>query len=144
VLTMTNTPTVNYDDVVKWFMEMRSLGFKIKQVGFDVKFGEEFYLKMKQQRFVIVNEPQYFHLKSQGFRRIERQTKNKEFYYLGSQALEYCIQNVRAIEQTDDAIKYEKTEDKSRIDVFDATVFACMRMLNDMQKSQTASNWLNS
>src|SRR5699024_259106 len=99
VLTMTNTPTVNYDDVVKWFMEMRSLGFKIKQVGFDVKFGEEFYLKMKQQRFVIVNEPQYFHLKSQGFRRIERQTKNKEFYYLGSQALEYCIQNVRAIEQ---------------------------------------------
>lgn len=142
VLTMTNTPTVGYDDVVKWFINMRKLGFKIKQTGFDVKFGEEFYLKMKKARFNIINEPQYFYLKSQGFRRIERQSKNGQFYYLGNQAFEYCVQNVRAIEQTDDAMKYEKVEDNARIDVFDATVFACMRMLNDMQKSQTASNWL--
>src|SRR5690625_4907838 len=75
VLTMTNTPTTDYNDVVRWFMDMRNMGFKIKQVGFDVKFGEEFYLKMKKARFNIVNEPQYFHHKSQGFRRIERQVK---------------------------------------------------------------------
>ncbi|NMA65326.1 MAG: terminase large subunit [Clostridiaceae bacterium] len=142
ILTMTNTPTVAYDDVVRWFINMRELGFKIKQVGFDVKFGEEFFLKMKQARFNIVNEPQYFYLKSQGFRRIERQAKNGKFYYLGNQAFEYCVQNVRAIEQTDDAMKYEKVEKNSRIDLFDATVFACMRMLNDLKQTEAVSNWL--
>mgnify|MGYP001254000025 CR=1 FL=1 len=144
VLTMTNTPTTDYNDVVRWFMNMRDLGFKIKQVGFDVKFGEEFYLKMKEANFNIINEPQYFYHKSQGFRRIERQTKNKQFYYLGSTAYEYCVQNVRAIEQTDDAIKYEKVEDHSRIDVFDASVFSCVRMVKDMEKTNTARAWLNS
>lgn len=141
-LTMTNTPTVNYDDVIKWFVKMRSLGYKIKQVGFDIKFGQEFYLGMKKQRFNIVNEPQYFHLKSQGFRRIEKKAKDGKFYYLGNEAFEYCVENVHGIEQVDDMIKYQKIEENSRIDVFDAAVFGCMRMLNDMQKSEIASNWL--
>lgn len=144
VLTMSNKPTVEYDDVVRWFVDMRNKGFRIKQVGFDIKFGQEFYLGMKQQRFNIINEPQYFHLKSQGFRRIERQAKNKQLYYMGNQAFEYCVQNVKGIEQVDDAVRYEKVEENSRIDVFDAAVFACMRMLNDMQKTNTARNWLNS
>lgn len=143
ILTMTNTPTVNYDDVVKWYVKMRDIGFKIKQVGFDVKFGKEFYLGMKKKRFNIINEPQYFHLKSQGFRRIERKVKRGEFYYLGNQSFEYCVTNVKAIEQTDDAIKYEKVEENARIDVFDSAIFACMRMLNDLELSQVASNWLN-
>jgi len=143
VLTMTNTPTVNYEDVIKWFIAMRDKGFQIKQVGFDVKFGQEFYLGMKQKRFNIVNEPQYFHLKSQGFRRIEKKVKDGKFYYLNNQAFEYCVQNVKAIEQTDDAIKYEKVEENSRIDVFDASVFGCIRMLNDLEKTKIATNWLN-
>ena len=29
-----------------------------------------------------------------------------------------------------------------RIDLFDASVFACMQMLKNMQKSQTATKWL--
>ena len=143
VLTMSNTPTVHYDDVVKWYKDMRLKGFKIKQVGFDVKFGKEFEMLMKKERFNIINEPQYFHLKSQGFRRIERKVKNNNFYYLGNQAFEYCVQNVKAIEKVDDAIQYDKTEENARIDVFDAVVFGCMRMLNDLEKAQIASNWLN-
>lgn len=143
VLTMTNTPTVNYDDVVKWYVKMRNMNFKIKQVGFDVKFGKEFYLGMKKKRFNVINEPQYFHLKSQGFRRIERKVKRGEFYYLGNQSFEYCVQSVKAIEKVDDAIQYEKVEENSRIDVFDSAVFACVRMLNDLELSQVASNWLN-
>lgn len=143
VLTMSNTPTVHYDDVVKWYKDMRLKGFKIKQVGFDVKFGKEFEMLMKKERFNIINEPQYFHLKSQGFRRIERKVKNSNFYYLGNQAFEYCVQNVKAIEKVDDAIQYDKTEENARIDVFDAVVFGCMRMLNDLEKAQIASNWLN-
>lgn len=143
VLTMSNTPTVHYDDVVKWYKDMRLKGFKVKQVGFDIKFGKEFEMLMKKERFNIINEPQYFHLKSQGFRRIERKVKNNNFYYLGNQAFEYCVQNVKAIEKVDDAIQYDKTEENARIDVFDAVVFGCMRMLNDLEKAQIASNWLN-
>ena len=50
-LTMSNTPTVLYDDIVKWFIEMRQKGFKIAAVGMDRKFGREFMLKMKQAKF---------------------------------------------------------------------------------------------
>ncbi len=141
-LTMCNTPTVNYDDVIKWFIEMRNKGFRIEQVGFDRKFGREFFLGMKLHRFRIEDTPQLYHLKSEGFRRIEKKVKDKKFYYLHSEAFEYCVQNVRAIEQTDDAVKYEKVEPTQRIDIFDATVFAAMQMLKNMQKSQTATKWL--
>lgn len=141
-LTMCNTPTVNYEDVIKWFIEMRDRGFKIEQVGFDRKFGREFFLGMKLHRFRIEDTPQLYYLKSEGFRRIEKKVKDGKFYYLHSEAFEYCVQNVRAIEQTDDAIKYEKVEPAMRIDIFDATVFAAMQMLKNMQKSQTATKWL--
>lgn len=141
-LTMCNTPTVNYDDIIKWFIEMRDRGFKIEQVGFDRKFGREFFLGMKMHRFRIEDTPQLYYLKSEGFRRIEKKVKDGKFYYLHSEAFEYCVQNVRAIEQTDDAVKYEKIEPTLRIDIFDATVFAAMQMLKNMQKSQTATKWL--
>lgn len=141
-LTMTNTPTVNYDDVIKWFITMKQKGFRIKQVGFDRKFGQEFYLGMKRSGFSIIDEPQYFHKKSQGFRHIERKVKNSEFYYLHSDAFEYCVQNVRGVEKTDDMIQYEKVEDSSRIDIFDATVFASMRKIENMERSSSASRWL--
>ena len=141
-LTMCNTPTVNYDDVIKWFVEMRNKGFKIDQVGFDRKFGREFFLGMKMHRFRIEDTPQLYHLKSEGFRRIEKKVKDKKFYYLHSEAFEYCVQNVRAIEQTDDAVKYEKVEPTQRIDIFDASVFAAMQMLKSMQKSELAKKWL--
>lgn len=141
VLTMSNSPTVSYNDVIKWFMDMRNKGFKVKQVGFDVKFGREFFSGMKQQRFNIVNEPQYFHHKSEGFRRIEKQAKDGKFYCLSNPAYEYCVTNVKAIEQTDDAMKYEKITDNARIDLFDASVFASVRMLNDMEQAKVANNW---
>lgn len=144
VLTMSNTPTVSYDDIVNWFITMKKKGFKIKMVGFDKKFGREFFLKMKKAGFKIADQPQYFYRKSEGFRRIEVKVKNKEFYYLGNQAFEYCVQNVRAIEKTDDMIQYEKVMDDQRIDLFDASVFACCQMLEDMATSASVSKWLNS
>lgn len=141
-LTMCNTPTVNYDDVIKWFKEMRSAGFKIKKVGFDRKFGREFFLGMKKERFKIFDQPQYFYKKSEGFRRIEKKAKDGDLYYLHSTAFEYCVQNVSAIEKTDDMIQYEKVMDEQRIDIFDAAVFASIQMLEDMTKTASAAEWL--
>lgn len=145
-LTMSNTPTVHYDDVVNWFIKMRNMGFKIKKVGFDKKFGREFLLGMKAARFNVVDQPQYFHVKSEGFRRIETKAKNGELYYLHNQAFEYCVQNVRAIEKTDDMIQYEKVDGDGgtqRIDLFDAAVFSAVQMLDDISKANQASTWLN-
>ena len=145
VLTMSNTPTVSYDDIINWFKEMKRKGFNIKLVGFDRKFGREFFNGMKRAGFRIVDQPQYFYKKSEGFRRIEVKAKNKELYYVHNQAFEYCVQNVRAIEKTDDMIQYEKvdgTSGGSRIDLFDAAVFGAVQMLEDMTKGASASKWL--
>lgn len=136
-LTMSNTPTVLYDDIVKWFIKMREKGFKIAAVGMDRKFGREFLTKMKQARFKMIDQPQLFYLKSEGFRRIEFKVKNKEFYYLHSDAYEYCVSNVRAIEKVDDAVQYEKLDGDggtARIDLFDASVFSCIQALANLGK----------
>ena len=145
-LTMSNTPTVLYDDIVKWFIKMREKGFKIAAVGMDRKFGREFLTKMKQARFKMIDQPQLFYLKSEGFRRIEFKVKNKEFYYLHSDAYEYCVSNVRAIEKVDDAVQYEKLDGDggtARIDLFDASVFACIQSLANLGKNQNVMSFFD-
>lgn len=141
-LTMCNSPTVNMADIVNWFKMMRDKGFKIRQVGHDRKFaGEEYFPLMKQAGFNIVDRPQYYYLKSQGFRHIEKAAKDGNLYYLHSEAYEYCVSNVSAVEKTDDAVQYEKIEPTQRIDLFDASVFACITAVEAAAKSKKAQAW---
>lgn len=141
-LTMCNSPTVNIGDIVNWFIDMRKRGFRIKIVGHDRKFaGEEYFPAMKQAGFHIQDSPQYFYVKSQGFRHIEKKAKDGQLYYLHSEAYEYCVSNVTAVEKTDDAVQYEKIQPEHRIDLFDASVFACVTMANDFERKKKARSW---
>lgn len=142
-LTMCNSPTVNTSDVVNWFIEMRRKGFKIRQVGHDRKFAREYMTEMKRARFNIVDQPQYYYVKSEGFRRIEKSAKDGNLYYLHSDAFEYCVANVRAVEKasSDDMVIFEKVQPEQRIDLFDAAVTSTCRYLDTIGKSERLGEW---
>ena len=145
-LTMCTGNTVNYAEVVEWFVSMRAKGFKIRQVGQDRRFAREFFLGMKKAKFAIVDQPQYVYVKSEGFKRIEDRVKNKKLYYCHAEPFIYCVGNVWGIEKTDGMMMYDKYDQNLRIDVFDAAVFACCRMLEDLEKigkAEAGSGWFD-
>ena len=97
---------------------------------------------MKRAGFKIRDQSQRYVEKTEAFREIEKKIIARKYYYLGNKAHEYCMGNVKAIEDADDFVRFEKVEKTYRIDLFDADVIATKQMLIDIEKAQKAQEWL--
>lgn len=142
-LDMPNTPSMDPTEPVKQFLKWKQEGFAIKKVGHDKKFARPYYTAMKKAGFRVQDQPQLYLQKSEGFRYIEHKAKIGCLYYLHAEPFEYCVQNVRAVEKVDDAVQYEKLNDNQRIDVFDAAVFATIRLLIETDRSSAGAGWFD-
>lgn len=142
-LDMTNDAVTNHSDVVRWYKDRRTDGFKMRRIGHDRKFCREYYLEMKAAKFPIKDQPQLFTRKSEGFRYLEASAKRGTLYYMHAEPMEYCVQNVRGIEKADDMVMYEKLEPHLRIDVFDCAVFAACAYLEDLEARGKGSGWFD-
>ena len=140
-LDMPNTPSMDPAEPVQQFLKWKREGFRIKQVGHDKKFARPYITAMKKAGFRVQDQPQLYMVKSEGFRYIEHKAKIGCLYYLHAEPFEYCIQNVRAVEKVDDAVQYEKLSENRRIDVFDAAVFATVRLLISTDRSSAGAGW---
>lgn len=80
--------------------------------------------------------------KTEAFREIEKQILLKKYYYVHNRAFEYCIGNVKAVEDSDDFVRFEKVRPTLRIDLFDADVIAVKQMLVDAEKRNNAKQWV--
>ncbi len=142
-LTMCNSAVVEYEDVVKWYISIKKMGFRIQWVGYDRRYAREYVMKMRKAGFKMRDQLQRYVEKTEAFREIERKIIKQQFYYLHNKALEYCIGNVKAIEDSDDFVRFQKVMPTQRIDLFDATVIGCKQKLIANEKSANASAFLD-
>lgn len=140
-LDMPNEPSMDPTEPVKQFQGWKKSGFAIKKVGHDRKFARPYYAAMKKAHFTVVDQPQLAIAKSEGLRYIEHKAKIGCLYYCHAEPFAYCVQNVRGQEKQDDVVVYDKVSPNSRIDVFDAAVFATIRMLVDTGKAADLAAW---
>ena len=140
-LDMPETPSMDPAEPVKQFLRWREQGFQIRRVGHDRKFARPYFTAMRKAGFRIQDQPQLYMQKSEGFRYIEHKAKIGCLYYLHAEPYEYCVGNVKATEKVDDAVQYEKIAPNTRIDLFDASVFATVRLLIDTDRSTAGAGW---
>lgn len=140
-LDMPNEPSMDPTEPVKQFLKWRKEGYQIRKVGHDRKFARPYYTAMKKARFSVVDQPQLAIAKSEGLRYIEHKAKVGCLYFCHAEPFSYCIGNVRGQEKTDDVVVFDKINPNSRIDVFDASVFATIRLLVDSGKNADMAAW---
>lgn len=140
-LTICNSETVEPEDLVKWFLKMRNLGFKIQEVRFDRYKSKEFVSSMESHHFKMTDQDQNYWKKTEGFRRIEKQIIKENYYYLHNKAYEYCIGNVKAIEDSHDRVKFEKNSKDERIDLFDCSVSGAKGVIEYQAKQNKIKDW---
>ena len=140
-LDMPNEASMDPTEPVKQLKKWRSEGYKIRKIGHDRKFARAYIAAAKAAGFAVVDQPQLAILKNEGFRMIEHKAKIGCLYYCHAEPYEYCVGNVMAKEGQDDVITYQKINPTSRIDVFDASVFATCRLLIDTERSNGIKRW---
>ncbi len=140
-LTMSNAEVTDYNDIVQWYIARRSAGFKIQCVGHDSKFSKEYQIAMKKAGFKLRNMPQTDVAQTEGFRYLDRSARKGTLYFCHAEPLLYCVGNVRASERGPNVVHFEKIGEKDRIDVFDASVFACSTYLDDLERNNRNSGW---
>lgn len=132
-LSFVNGDVIEFDDVVKWFMTMKEHGMNIKKIGYDKYIAKEFAEELEKQDFEVQVVDQRYWNKSRGFREIELQVKREQFYYLHSEAYEYNVENVKAMEDPEERVRFEKTSETQKIDYFDAGVAAVCTYLDEKE-----------
>lgn len=141
-LSMSNDEVVDHMDAVRWYAARRSAGHKIRIVAQDRKFAKEYCLAMKAEHFRIKDQPQTDVAQTAGFRYLDNSARKGTLYYCHAEPMEYCVGNVRAAERGS-VVHFEKIAEKSRIDVFDAAVFAVSAYLDDLEKAGKTKNWFD-
>lgn len=141
--TLSNTDVVQPSDITGWFVAMKKMGFKIKQVNFDKKSAMEFAITMRTEKFKLKDASQLPSIKTVGIRRIENKVKNAEFYYLHNRSYEYCVSNVKAEELYNGWLRMRKISKNMKIDLFDASTFGAVAMLEDMESKAKVKNILD-
>ena len=141
--TLSQTDVVQPSDITGWFVMMKKMGFKIKQVNFDKKSAMEFAITMRAEKFKLKDASQLPSIKTVGIRRIENKVKNGEFYYLHNRSYEYCVSNVRAEELYNGWLRMRKISKNMKIDLFDASTFGAVAMLEDMESKAKVKNILD-
>ena len=98
---------------------------------------------MKKAGFKMIDQQQRYVEKTEAFREIEKKILLNKFYYVHNQAFLYCITNVKAIEDSDEFVRFEKVLPHCRIDLFDAGVIACKQKLKFTERSSNASVYID-
>lgn len=142
-LEMPNEPSMDPTEPVKQFLAWKKSGFQIQKVGHDRKFARPYIAAMKKAHFTVADQPQLAIAKSEGLRYIEHKAKIGCLYYCHAEPFAYCVGNVRGQEKQDDVVVYDKVAPNARIDVFDAAVFATIRMLIDTGKAADVAAWFS-
>ena len=142
-LDMPETASMDPTEPVKQFIRWKQQGFSIRCVGHDRKFARPYWTAMKKAGFRVKDQPQMYLQKSEGFRHIEHKAKIGCLYYLHAEPYEYCVGNVRVTEKADDAVQFEKISPNTRIDVFDASVFAVIRLLIETDRNSSGAGWFD-
>ena len=140
-LDMCNDKVTNHADVVRWFADMRTRGFKVRRVGHDRKFCREYFVGMKAAHFTVRDQPQTALLKNEGFHYLMNSAKAGTLYYCHAEPFEYCVQNVHGVDKADDVTYYDKLAPNLRIDVFDCAVFAACTYLIDLEAKKKGAGW---
>ena len=141
--TLSDTDVVQPSDITGWFVMMKKMGFRIKQVNFDKKSAMEFAITMRAEKFKLKDASQLPSIKTIGVRRIENKVKNAEFYYLHNRSYEYCVSNVKAEELYNGWLRMRKISKNMKIDLFDASTFGAVAMLEDMESKAKVKNILD-